>query len=49
MVLSDTLLAAIFAAQCTQIAFEAGLLRRLSKLEVRVQERTEPVTKQADD
>jgi len=49
VVLSETLLAAILAAQITQIAFEAGLLRRVSQLEVKVEERTEPATEVSND
>ena len=42
MELSSALLAAIFAAQVAQIGFEARLLARLSTVETRVEERTEP-------
>jgi len=41
--LASGLLAAIFAAQVAQLGFEARLLMRLSKVETKVQERTEPL------
>jgi hypothetical protein len=37
MILSEGLLAAIFAAQVAQLGFEARLIQRVSKLEVRLQ------------
>jgi hypothetical protein len=40
--LSETLLAAILAAQLGQIGFEARLLQRLSTVETKVAERTDP-------
>lgn len=42
--LSDTILAAIFAAQVAQIGFEARILSRLSTAETKIDERTEPAT-----
>lgn len=42
--LSPALLAAIFAAQVAQLGFEARLLSRQSKLETKVEERTESST-----
>ena len=41
IILSETLLAGILAAQVVQIGFEASLLNRQSTLETKVAERTE--------
>jgi hypothetical protein len=40
--LSSALLAAILAAQIAQIGFEARLLHRLSTVETKLAERTDP-------
>lgn len=40
--LSSALLAGIFAAQVAQLGFEARMLQRLSTVETKVEERTDP-------